>query len=560
MRALLLCGVGALLLIAAPAASAATRYATPTGAGAACSESAPCSIRVAIENASDNDTVRLAVGEYALDTQQLQVTADNLTIEGPDTIGDSTTHVAFVLFGADHASGTRLGLFGATPTLRNLAISGEGSVALVGTSGGISGATLDRVFLANTSNTAGATAFEADASTVTNSIIRYDGSSAFGKALDLTGTLTGTLAYSANGIALAVRNAYHRTPHCSLTVRNTLAWGGGRNLRSDTTSGVVTACQAFTIDYDYSWIPNPAAPSPTLGGGLEISESAGRPITVTAGTSNLPNAAAVFDPSNPADSFLSTYMLAPTSPAVNAGCTAGCSTHDYYGRPRPIGTANDIGPTEATLLPSVSTPGSASVTRNSATLTATVNPNYGATTYSFAYRVAGAATWTDLASRSLAAVTTASGVTENLTALAAATTYEVRVVAVNAAGTATSATASFSTSAAQGTGVSKLTVGTIAQPQLRRAAVVFRVRVTTPKAGQVAVAVRTGKGKARRVHCRTRMAFAKASTATLRCVAGSATRAMLRRRAVVFAVATTFRPAAGATETVTRALRVPRRR
>jgi hypothetical protein len=62
-----LCVVGALALGPARAAAAgSTYYASPTGAGGACSQAVRCSVGEAVAKAGDGDTVSLAAGSYTL--------------------------------------------------------------------------------------------------------------------------------------------------------------------------------------------------------------------------------------------------------------------------------------------------------------------------------------------------------------------------------------------------------------------------------------------------------------------------------------------------------------
>ncbi|MFM9140407.1 MAG: hypothetical protein ACKOTH_07745, partial [Solirubrobacterales bacterium] len=85
-------------------ASAAVRYASASGSdapGAPCSQSSPCSVTRAITSAADNDTVQLAPDEYTLTGSRIDVTANNLTIQGPATVGDPSTFIPYLMFGAD---------------------------------------------------------------------------------------------------------------------------------------------------------------------------------------------------------------------------------------------------------------------------------------------------------------------------------------------------------------------------------------------------------------------------------------------------------------------------
>ncbi|MFM8763133.1 MAG: choice-of-anchor Q domain-containing protein, partial [Solirubrobacterales bacterium] len=355
-------------------ATAAVRYASASGSGVACSQASPCSVTQAITGAADNDTVQLAPDEYTLTGSRIDVTANNLTIQGPATVGDPSTFIPYLMFGADPGglAGYRLLFFGTNPVLKNLAITGQGTNALVNANANAR-LTVDRVIINYRDPDGGppssGIALAGDNATITNSVIRNEAGGSLSRALEATGTLTGSLVYASNGRAISLDGAYHNAGSCSLTVKNTIAWGGGQNLWLEGAS----PCSPVTITHDYSWIPLSAGAQ--TGGGLGI----GTGITVNnIGSNNLPDLPAAVDPTNPGAT-----ILPANSPAINAGCTTGCGTYDYYGRPRPIGAANDIGAYEATLPPTISPVSVGTVTSSSAPVSATVNPNGGATTYNF---------------------------------------------------------------------------------------------------------------------------------------------------------------------------------
>src|SRR4051794_5281832 len=56
----------ALALLVAPSAQAATRIAAPTGAGAACTQDAPCAVADAVSGAAAGDDIVLAPGDYTV--------------------------------------------------------------------------------------------------------------------------------------------------------------------------------------------------------------------------------------------------------------------------------------------------------------------------------------------------------------------------------------------------------------------------------------------------------------------------------------------------------------
>ena len=76
---------GLILLIAASSASAAARFASPTGSGTACTQALPCEIVTAVNDAMNNDDVTIEPGTYGSPTP-LTTTLDDggntLTIHG----------------------------------------------------------------------------------------------------------------------------------------------------------------------------------------------------------------------------------------------------------------------------------------------------------------------------------------------------------------------------------------------------------------------------------------------------------------------------------------------
>jgi hypothetical protein len=121
--------VFALVFLFAAPASAAERFASPSGSGSACTQAAPCLINQALVGASDGDTVTALAGSYAL-TSRLSITK-KITFRGepgqlPTISGD----------GADF-SGSLIQVFTDGVTIRGLQLkirsapnSGISSLAL----------------------------------------------------------------------------------------------------------------------------------------------------------------------------------------------------------------------------------------------------------------------------------------------------------------------------------------------------------------------------------------------------------------------------------------------
>jgi hypothetical protein len=82
MRRAALAGLAALLVLA-PAASAAQRYAAPAGSGTECTQAAPCSLKEAVTKAGASDEVIVTAGTYELAPNEVvEKFATDLNIHG----------------------------------------------------------------------------------------------------------------------------------------------------------------------------------------------------------------------------------------------------------------------------------------------------------------------------------------------------------------------------------------------------------------------------------------------------------------------------------------------
>ncbi|MFZ9668437.1 MAG: choice-of-anchor Q domain-containing protein [Solirubrobacterales bacterium] len=536
-----------ILAIAPSLASAAIRYTSPTGSGTACSEASPCSFVQGVTAASDGDTVQLRAEEYSLAGQRVDVSANNLTIQGPGPVGDASTFIPYLMFGDDPggALGYRLVFFGTNPKLKNLAITGQGTTALVNAPA--AQLSVDRVIIdyfdANPPSTGGI-ALVGDNLTITNSVIRNEGGLSSSKALEASGTITGSLVYASLGTAISLDGAFHSPGRCTLTARNTIAWGGSENLAMDGPGG--GPCTSVTFDYDYSWIPLSSG-AQTGGGYLPLGSS-----VLQSGTNNLPELPTAVDPANPG-----AIIVPASSPAINAGCTAGCGTYDYYGRPRPIGPANDIGPYEATLPATVSNVAVSDVGAWSAKFGATINPNGGATAYNFRIRKQGASEWASFSGGTTGGGTSPEALSGSLFPpdLEAETTYEVRLEGVNS-------------TAVNATSPSITTFRTLREPEVRilstrtrlsrkGGSMAVKVRVSTP--GTIALTGRYATGSPRLI-CRGSKVAASAGNLTLNCRFNRKVRSGLRKRALKLALGVELTNAAGEGASAQRRVTVRKKR
>ncbi|MFM9140405.1 MAG: choice-of-anchor Q domain-containing protein, partial [Solirubrobacterales bacterium] len=396
-----------------------------------------------------------------------------------------------------------------------------------------SGLTLDRVLVLDSGSFGSVYAQDA---TILNSVISQSNflctpAPTPCRATEVTGTISDSTIISAAELGTANSNdtTYHNSPfgdRCDLTVQNTLAVGRVYNLRTNRGSGACTP----TVVYNYSWIP-------TSGTGGGISDPGGYAIP---GLSNLPSApAALTDPLG------GNFTPAFGSPAINAGLDA--SSEDLYGRPRPIGIAHDIGAVEAILPPTLSTVSVGTVTSSSAPVSATVNPNGGATTYNFQLRKAGTSEWGSFDGATTGDGATAQSASGTANPLDASTDYEVRIVGANSAGEVASSPVAFRTPAAPAPTLS-LTVSSL-KAKVGKKGLYFTSRATVNAAGSLSQTATTGTGKKTKTWCRTMTTARAAATYSLKCNLGSKGRRYLKKRSLVLTVKTTLRAATGASVT-----------
>lgn len=542
-----------LLAITPPASAATIRYASHTvadGAGTPCTQSAPCSLFDAVTGAGDGDTVKLTADEYYL-SGPLEVHANDLTIEGPAGIGAPGDFIAYIFFrdaagGGAPDSAHKLLIFANNTHFRRVAINGTatGGGILVGAGDSTrTGQTYDRTFITNHGD---GVALVGHGASITNSVVRQTGTGTSGSAVIMSGAITGTTVYSREGTAVAALDSYLLSSNgCSIAVRNSMAWGAYANLLVDDT-GALSGCTSISVDYDHSWIPDPLATGGPLGGGIRLVGTG----TAVPGAHNLADTPAVFDPTDPSDSYLGNWVLPLGSPAIDAGCTGGaCSDHDYYGRPRPIGAANDIGPMEQTLPPAVSAVAVSSMSTAGATLAATVSPRGAATTYTLQIRRPGT-DWSNVATGSTADPFAAVPVNASPT-LSPGAEYEARITATNERGTAISGITAFRASEA-----TIALSGLKAKVTKKRARLVSKATVSW--AGRITQKATSGTRGVTR--CSTGRDVAAPGSYRLTCALTTKARTALRKGPLRLRVVTTLRPTSGDPASITSRLKISRRR
>lgn len=532
-------------LSASPAQGVATRYAAPGGSGSDCTALAACQLTEAIGGAHTGDTVQLAAGDYHLKAA-LSLGKSDLTITGPEGAAGARIIFDEASQGGAADDASKIVVWGQRVSLLKLTISGrtDGAHSLISRGANVTETRIDRARIENTGT--GITVAMSDGS-LRNSVVKQTGATGIA-AVTMAGTIVGSTLYSRAGDALLASDGW-MGGDCTVTILNSMLWGGESNLK---TQNVSAPCPAVTVSYDYSWIPDPGGPG--FGGGIKK----GNDTTVTAGTHNLARAAAVFNPENATNTYLSTLTLPPRSPAINAGCTLLCGDYDYFGRPRPIGSANDIGPMEQSLNPALSDISVAALTPTSALLSATLNARGDAANYTVDLRTSGGS-WKTLGDGISADLFTAAPVSATATGLSPGTAYDVRVRATNSRGSATPLNASFATAATPPPGPDP-------QPTPAPAVSVtqLRAKVTKRKARLLSVVTTTTSGvlsqtasARKKTRCRVQVKAASASSYTLRCPLRKKTSAQLRRHKLKFTVVTALH-SGSQSATVTSTLKVPR--
>lgn len=447
---LLLAAAGTALLPAS--AAAATRHAAPDGAGTACTQAAPCSLTTAVSGATSGDDVDLGTGTYGSTasplTTSIQPTALDVHVHGAGPgrratiISTAVDPVAITMAGGAVSDLTIRQL--STANHRGLLLSGDTTatrvdVRVVGT-GGSSACQLQ------------GNAVLADALCVATG--------QYANALSASGTLSGPNAPTARNVTAVVTtpvpagndnfgNAISvfsvATRPTTLRLVNAVADSPNHDIRvvQDTaTAGVV---RSFTAADDIS----------LAGGGYALGGAG--------------NTAA-------APTYGGDYLPAPGSAMVDAGVTEPANgLLDLQGVARSIGPATDIGAFERPLAPVADAATAEAVTQTGAGLRSRVDPRGSATTYRFEYGPT-AAYGSRTPERTAATLDPARDVAETIAGLTAGTTYHARLVATNAAGTATGPDLTFATPPAPVTATPAPAVTPTPTPAPARACTVPRVK------------------------------------------------------------------------------------
>jgi hypothetical protein len=394
-------------------ASAAERYASPTGGGVGCTSAAPCSLASAVGIAGEGDEVIAGSGDY-----QLTTTVDDkakITIRGVP--GEPRPRF---LFGGQSQHGLRL-MHGSL--LRDVEIQQAEAVGAVDTSSG----RLDRVVVRGGGglNECSVTLLNA---TIRDSLVVADTS----PICSVTDGVSGTGTYH-NVTAVAAKS--------------------GAAIIVIATSG------SATID-----LTNVIAQGATGGAGFTVATDVfGGPATVTATHSNFAswdgccaNVQVVdgggnqHDPPKFVNAAAGDYRQAPGSRTIDAGIDQPLNgAFDVDGDARRIDTT-DIGADEFVRPVAVATGSATGIGPHSATLTGSVAEIGVPTSYRFEYGLTTAYN-SETPATDLGAEVTELPVTATVDALSPDTTYHFRIVATNKAGVGHGQDQTFTTAPAPAT-------------------------------------------------------------------------------------------------------------
>jgi hypothetical protein len=298
----------ATLAWAAPTAAAADRYASPSGAGSACTKANPCDLGVAITAAPKGSRV-LVVGNQGDYLRSAPITANKaITVQG----SNGRPRIVFTAGGLTLAKG------GSVQNLQVEAYGDQVALALQG------GADASRVFAkaGGTSHACGLLG----GSTLTNVLCWADGLA--DKALEVKGavTLRNATAYGGTEAALAIIGYdICRCEQFQVRLINTIVWA-----------------PASTDLYITSDLPDVTV-KPTTSNYRTVNavEEGGADVRVVKSDTNQTKAG-----KRPAfiDAAAGNFRAKPGSPVVDTGVTATENgTKDLDGRVRKAGQRTDIG-------------------------------------------------------------------------------------------------------------------------------------------------------------------------------------------------------------------------
>jgi hypothetical protein len=431
--------VAAILAVAPAAAGAATqRYATPNGAATGeCPQNAPCDIYTAFTKAQANDEVIIGTGDYGSAGAPLAAPIVSTTA-GLDVHGEGGKPRPRIFGATTTSDSSVLDLSGSGVKLHDLEIHQLGTplrpAALT-----FDGASADDVVAITTGSQQGRGCVLLGNSVLVNSVCDTDGSQGVGilpyrqsvgaKANTSTIRNVTVIASGAQGLGIQAIGGSTASDAQNLTVTNTIIVVPSNQVAIQAFKQ--TADAIITIDHS-----NFGFQGTDPGHGGQFVKGAGNQQLV----------------GNPKFVAPGDYHIAAGSMTIDKGADdAANGTTDVDGDARTLGQATDMGADEFVPPPVVTTGASSNVTRTTAGVSGTVNPERLATTYHFEYGTStayGASTPATDAGAGTADVPASA----TLTGLAAGTTYHYRLVATSAGGTTPGVDMTFATQAAPGGG------------------------------------------------------------------------------------------------------------
>jgi hypothetical protein len=330
MRAALVSSACLALLALASPAQAAQRFADPESSGPEpCLESAPCSLKQAVDNAKSNDEVIVGSGIYILSSTDVEVAPakTGVYVHG-DFSGPRPTIV-----GA-YPGSAMVGMFGPDGRLAYLDVTNNSNGGTVACYGGV---TVERMKVAVKGT--GATALsQGDTCLVRDSVIRAEGESTV--AISAFGLFGGSsagairnvtaIATGPKTVALQAEGSFVPAAAYTSNVRNSILSGDLYDVQSIMGgAGSSNATVAYS-NFDVA------------------KQEAGTLIALGSGNQSAPpqfvNAAA------------GDYREAPGSPTIDAGADEKLGPEDFDGNPRFLGSAPDIGAFEFVQPPQAPAP------------------------------------------------------------------------------------------------------------------------------------------------------------------------------------------------------------
>jgi hypothetical protein len=318
-----------LALLAVPAgAQAVQRYAAPNGAGTLCTQKEPCSFQDAVNEASENDEVIVAAGDYTISGAPLHAVYAGLQIHGDP--GGPMPKVSAALGGLP-----AINMDGAGSSISYIEVvstetEAEG-ILCRGTS------RVERVRATGIGEGAAGLVQE-QGCLVRDSLLRGEGTNSLGmdsRSDEPTSTVRNVTAIATglNSVGIQSRYTGPGGGHHTLVVGNSIASGGTFDLRAENSVSGPGSIQVSNSNFDSVSATGPA----TVSGPANQSAP---PAFVNAAAGD--------------------YREAPGSPTIDAGSVEGIGALDLAGNPRVLGAAPDIGAFE--FVPPPPPPAAAALT------------------------------------------------------------------------------------------------------------------------------------------------------------------------------------------------------